>query len=280
MYGRLRRVVVRAPATDFAEADPRRWHYTGRTDLPTAQREHDDFCELLGDQGAEVIRDLEPQNGSADSIYTHDPTLITDAGAVLLRMGKELRREEPASAGRLLTRLGLPILGELEGQAQAEGGDLLWIDPSTLAVGQGFRTNPEGLRQLEKLLEPLGVEVIPVELPDHGGPESCLHLMSFISVLDRNLAIVFSPLLPERFRTFLTGRHFEFVEVPDEEFESMGPNVLATAPRDCLMLEGNRVTRRRLIDAGCRVKTYKGNEISLRAEGGPTCLTRPILRDD
>jgi N-dimethylarginine dimethylaminohydrolase len=145
-------------------------------------------------------------------------------------------------------------------------------------VGQGFRTNEEGLRQLREALEPLGVTLIPVSLPYYGGPDACLHLMSLISLVDYDAAVIYPPLVPVPFWKYLTDRGFTFIEVPETEFESMGTNVLALAPGKCLMLEGNPITRRRLEEAGCEVFTYKGNEISLKAEGGPTCLTRPILR--
>lgn len=179
---------------------------------------------------------------------------------------------------RYLEELGVPVYYTLQGEAQAEGGDLLWVDHDTLAVGQGFRTNAEGLRQLKEALERIGVTIIPVPLPYHAGPQGCLHLMSLISLVDHDLTVVYLPLLPVPFWQYLKGRGFRFIEVPDEEFETMGANVLALAPGKCLMLEGNPITRRRLEEFGCQVATYKGNEISLKAEGGPTCLTRPILR--
>jgi N-dimethylarginine dimethylaminohydrolase len=152
------------------------------------------------------------------------------------------------------------------------------MDEHTLAAGLGFRTNAEGVRQLGEALAALGVTVLPVELPYYGGPEACLHLMSLISIVDEKLAVVYKPLLPVPFWQELVVRGFHTVEVPPEEFETMGPNVLALAPGHCLMLEGNPVTKRRLEASGCRVQTYRGREISLKAEGGPTCLTRPILR--
>lgn len=203
---------------------------------------------------------------------------MTDRGAILLRMGKELRRGEEGSLGSALEGFGVPILGRLRGKATAEGGDLLWLDHDTLAVGQGFRTNAEGLAQLEGLLRPLGVRVVPVPLPFFQGPEACLHLMSLISLLDRDLAVVFLRYLPVPFSRELRDRGIEWVEVPDAEFATMAPNVLALAPRDVVVLRGSPVTRRRLEAAGCRVQSYKGVEISLKAEGGPTCLTRPVLR--
>lgn len=274
----LRRVLVKRPEEAFATADPERWHYTSRPDLDEARREHDALVEILAAAGAEVIGHPEPQPDRADAIFVFDPALVTDRGAVILRMGKELRRGEEVAMARRFREIGVPILAELDGEATAEGGDLLWLDPQTLAVGQGFRTNAEGLRQLREAMAGLGVEVMPVPLPYFTGPEACLHLLSLISLVDRDLAVVYPPLLPVPFWNTLRDRGFRIVEVPAEEFPTMGPNVLALAPGRCLMLEGNPVTRRRLEQAGCEVLTYKGQEISLKAEGGPTCLTRPVWR--
>ena len=276
MAGTLRRVLVKRPDEAFGGADPERWHYTSRPDLEEARREHDTLVAILEEAGAEVIDHPEPQPDRADSIFVFDPALVTDRGAVILRMGKELRRGEEAAMARRFREIGVPILAELDGEAIAEGGDLLWVDPQTLAVGQGFRTNAEGLRQLREILT--SVEVLPVDLPYFTGPEACLHLLSLISIVDRDLAVVYPPLMPVTFWHTLQDRGFRLVEVPEEEFATMGPNVLALAPRKCLMVEGNPVTRRRLEEAGCEVLTYRGREISLKAEGGPTCLTRPIWR--
>lgn len=274
----LRKVLVRRPDTAFAVDNPIRWHYASRPDLEVAQQEHDALVGILRQAGAEVIYHDQPLPDHADAIFVHDPSIVTDRGAVILRMGKALREGEEAAMAGALTRLGVPILYTLHGQARAEGGDLLWLDHDTLAVGQGFRTNEQGLEQLREALHDLGVRVIPVPLPYFGGAEACLHLMSLISVLDHDLAVVYSPLLPVPFWQELKDRGFDLVEVPEQEFPTMGPNVLALAPRRCVMLEGNPITRRRLEEAGCQVFTYKGHEISLKAEGGATCLTRPILR--
>jgi len=274
----LRRVLVKRPDEAFAVEDPEHWHYAARPNLEAAKREHDALVQILADAGAEVIDHPEPQPDRADAVFVFDPALVTDLGAVILRMGKDLRRGEEAAMARRFEQIGVPILAELEGEATAEGGDLLWLDSRTLAVGQGFRTNAEGLRQLRQLLADLGVEVLPVELPYFSGPEACLHLLSLISLLDRDLAVVYPSLLPVSFWRILRDRGFRLVEVPEEEFPSMGPNVLALAPGKALMLEGSPVTRRRLEQAGCEVITYRGQEISLKAEGGPTCLTRPIWR--
>ena len=194
-------------------------------------------------------------------------------------MGKAARRAEPESIGEALRSLEIPILHRLQGHARAEGGDLLWLDPRTLAVGVGFRTNRDGLRSLAGALAPLGVDVVEVQLPYFAGPEACLHLMSLVSLLDRDLAVVHSRLIPVEFWCLLRDRGCALIECDDSEFETLAPNVLALAPRHGLMLEGNPRTRAKLEAAGCRVETYRGAEISLLAEGGPTCLTRPLLRD-
>lgn len=278
MVDALRRVLVKRPDEAFAVDDPVRWHYTERPDLEAAQQEHDAFVDVLREAGAEVLYHDEVQPDHADAIYVHDPAIVTDQGAVILSMGKDLRRGEEVAIARRFEELGVPIHYQVHGEARAEGGDLLWVDHDTLAVGQGFRSSEEGLRQLGEALDPLEVTLIPVPLPYYGGPDACLHLMSLISLVDHGLAVVYLPLLPVPFWRYLTERSFRLIEVPEEEFASMGTNVLALAPGKCLTLEGNPITRRRLEEAGCEVFTYRGNEISLKAEGGPTCLTRPILR--
>jgi N-dimethylarginine dimethylaminohydrolase len=278
MVDPLRRVLVRRPDEAFGNADPARWHYVSQPKLEEAQREHDDLVATLRKAGCEVFYHDAPLPELADSIFTHDPVIITDEGSIILRMGKAERRGEEAAIGVTLEELGVPTLATLEGDATAEGGDLMWLDNETLAVGRGYRTNAEGLRQLTAALRPLGVETLEVQLPHADGPESCLHLMSFISMLDHDLAVVYAPLLPVPFVEALADRGIELVEVPAEEYATMGPNVLALAPRRCLTIEGNPITRRRLEAAGCEVLTYRGEELSLKAEGGATCLTRPIFR--
>ncbi len=278
MVDPLRRVLVRRPDEAFQVDDPEPWHYAARPDLAAARREHDALVDLLRGAGAEVVYHDAPLPGRADAIYVFDPVLVTDAGAVALRMGKALRRGEEAALAARLEALGVPLFFALEGEARAEGGDLLWLDPKTLAAGRGFRTDDAGVGQLRRGLAPLGVEVLAFDLPCHAGPEACLHLLSLVSLVDRDLAVVYPPLLPVAFFQLLERRGVRLVEVPEAEFATLGANVLALAPRRCLMLEGNPVTRKRLEQAGCEVATYRGEEISLKAEGGPTCLTRPLLR--
>lgn len=269
----LRRVAVRPPDEAFGGADPAAWHYPSAPDLDAAKAEHADFVALLGD--AEVIV-IDEAVDSADAMYVHDPVLVTDRGSIVLRMGKEQRRGEEKVVAAALQHHGVPVLGTVAAPAVAEGGDLLWLDRATLAVGIGFRTNREGLRRIAELLP--GVELIPVPLPYGQGPAACLHLMSLISVVDYDLAVVHRPLLPVEFVAALEGRGFRLIDVPAAELETHGANVLALAPGRCVMLRGNPVTAERLADAGCAVETYAGDQITLVGEGGATCLTRPVLR--
>jgi N-dimethylarginine dimethylaminohydrolase len=276
MVAPLQTVLVKRPDAAFGDADPEKWHYTEQPYLPLAQQEHDALVNTLLGNGTEVIyHDVELPH-HADAIFVYDPAIVTDHGAIILKMGKELRRGEEQAMVEIFGKLDVPVHYTLHGEARAEGGDLLWIDEKTLAVGLGFRTNAEALRQLREALP--DVEVISVDLPYYEGPDACLHLMSFISIVDHDLAVVYLPLMPVPFWQLLKDRDFRLVEVPGEEFLTMGPNVLALAPGKCLLLQHNPITKRRLEAAGCEVSFYRGDEISLKAEGGPTCLTRPILR--
>ena len=279
MYAPLQSVLVRRPDEAFGAADPARWHYADQPYLPLAQQEHDALVNTLLGAGVEVVYHDAPLPDHADAIFVHDPALLTEGGAIILRMGKALRHGEEAALALSLRRLGVPILYELHGAATAEGGDLLWLDERTLAVGLGFRTNAAGFDQLGEALAGLGVALVPVQLPYFEGPDACLHLMSLISLVDRDLAVVYRPLLPVPFYQLLEARGVALIDVSDEEFATMGTNVLALAPRRCLLLEHNHATRRALLAAGCEVMTYRGDELSLKAEGGATCLTRALSRD-
>lgn len=278
MVAPLRRVLVRPPDETFGGADPGRWHYQAPPDLEAARAEHAALVEILRGAGAEVLVHDSELEDRADAIYVHDPVLVTDQGTIVLRMGKELRRGEEEAAAAHLEREGVPVLGRLSGEARAEGGDLLWLDRDTLAVGQGFRTNRAGFAQLAGLLDPLGVRCVPVPLPVFHGPAACLHLMTLISLVDDDLAVVYEPLLPVPFWELLRERGIELIRVPEEEFPTQGSNVLALAPRNCVLLEDNVRTADALRAAGCEVTTYRGDEISHKCEGGATCLTRPVWR--
>ena len=213
-----------------------------------------------------------------DSIYCRDASIATDFGIIICNMGKQGRIHEPYAQLEAYKMNNVNILGEIKFPGTLEGGDVAWLDQHTLAVGHTYRTNEEGISQLEGLLQPKGIEIIVVELPHYKGKSDVFHLMSILSPVDKNLAVVYSPLMPIKFRNELLERGFQLIEVPEQEFDSMGCNVLAVAPRDCLMVAGNPITKKLLEDAGASVHIYEGNEISVKGGGGPTCLTRPIDR--
>ena len=278
MVAPLRRVLVRRPAPPTSDDAAARFGYPRAVDHERAAREHAGFHQLLIEGGAEVIVAGPDDPGLLDAIFAYDPSIVTDAGAVLLRPGKDVRLPEVALAERTYAELAIPIAGRIDAPGTVEGGDTLWLDERTLAVGRGYRTNDEGIRQLRAILGPVGVEVMTVDLPYWRGPGECLHLMSLISPVAERLAVVYLPLLSVPFVAELHRRGWSFVEVPDEEFDTLGCNVLTLAPKRVLVCEGSPVTHSRLEAAGCEVTAYSGEEISHNRAGGPTCLTRPLLR--
>jgi dimethylargininase len=274
MVGTLERVLVRPPLPD----DVAGWRQAGwraEPDPVAAAREHEAFCLQLEEAGAEVVVSHHDR-GNPDALYPYDPVLVGADGAVLLRPGKVARRGEPAELAPELEAAGVPVAATLAEPALAEGGDTLWLDDETLLVGIGYRTNEEALDELRRAF--VGVEVIPFDLPHWNGDGEVLHLLSFISPLDRDLALVYPRLAPVRLLRLLAERAIRVVEVPEDEFASQGPNALALGPRRALALDGNPETRKRMERAGVEVSVYRGGEISVKGDGGPTCLTRPLLR--
>jgi dimethylargininase len=271
----LRRVLVRAPSTAACRAW-RRFGWRAEPDPAAAAREHEALCDLLAGAGAEVIRARSHDAGLLDAIYVYDPALVTARGALLLRPGKAERRDEVALMERELAASGVPVAARLEAPAAAEGGDTLWLDDHTLLVGRSYRTNDHGIAALRAALP--DVDVVAFDLPHLRGPREVLHLLSLLSPVDDDLAVASLPLLPARLVELLRSRGVSFVEVPDDEFATMACNVLALGPRVALTREGNPETRRRMEAAGIDVLTYRGEEISVKGDGGPTCLTRPLLR--
>jgi dimethylargininase len=274
MTGKLERVLVRLPLPEDA-AHWREYGWRAAPDSAAAAAEHEAFCILLEEAGAEVVVSHHDP-GNPDAIYPYDPVLVGNEGAVLLRPGKASRRREPSAIAATLQAAGVPITSELPEPVLAEGGDTLWLDDRTLLVGLGYRTNQAAVAALEAAFPE--VEVIAFDLPHWNGEGEVLHLLSFISPLDRDLAVVYPRLAPVRLLHLLAERGIAVVEVPDDEFATQGPNVLALAPRRALALEGNPETRKRLEHAGVDLVVYRGDEISRKGDGGPTCLTRPLLR--
>ena len=253
-------------------------NYLSRPYFDNALEEYDGFQKYFIDHKIDIKHFPFDQNVKIDSLYCRDASIATDFGMIICNMGKGGRMNEPQSHIEVYKEKNIPILGIIEAPGTLEGGDVAWLNKKTLAVGHTYRTNMKGIAQLKKLLEPKGITVIVAELPHYKGKNDVFHLMSILSPVDKDLAVVYSPLMPIKFRNELLSRGFELVEVPDEEFESMGCNVLAIAPRQCLMVAGNTKTQELLENAGCQVNTYKGEEISLKGGGGPTCLTRPMQR--
>jgi dimethylargininase len=271
----LRRVLVRAPDPP-ALARWREFGWLAEPDPAIAAEQHEALCELLRAAGAEVVYVRSDVGEDPDAVYVFDPVIVSDRGALLLRPGKEGRRGEPVAIAEDLRALGVPIAFEMEEPATAEGGDTMWLDERTLLVGRSYRTNDAGIRALREALP--GVEVLAFDLPRLRGPDACLHLLSLLSPLDDDLVVAYPPLMPIRLLELFAERGIAVVEVPEEEFDSMGPNVLAIAPRVAVALEGNPETRRRMESAGVDVSVFEGSEIAHKGEGGPTCLTRPLLR--
>jgi N-dimethylarginine dimethylaminohydrolase len=281
-YGRLTTVLVKHAREAFISQEhiARQWkqlNFSAAPDFSRALAEYDRFVEVVAMTGATIVRLPRHDDVTLDSIYTRDASVVGNGGMIVCSMGKKARDTEPSVQEHHLRSEGWPIAGGVARPGLLEGGDLIWLDDRTVAVGEGQRTNEEGIRQLKRLLGGSS-EVIVVPLPDYPGQHDVMHLMSLVSPIDRDVAVVYERLLPPAFRMTLLDRGYRLVDVPDEEFETMGTNVLAIGPRECVMLNGNPRTRRGLEAAGAAVHVYDGDEISLKGGGGPTCLTRPLAR--
>jgi len=274
MSAPLRRVLLRRPSVigDFAAAA---WR---PPDAGLLARQHEAFGQLLTDLGCQV-EVAPPADGLVDATYVRDPGLVTGAGAVLFKMAKPARTAEPALLGDALTAAGVPVVARLAGAARADGGDFIWLDGRTMLAGRSYRSNAEGLRQVTQALAAEGATLESVDLPHDRGPGHVLHLMSLISPVADDLAVVFPPLAPVALMETLAERGVRVVPVDAEEYETMGCNVLAVEPRRVVMLNGNPRTRAALEAAGCEVHGYDGSEISVKGDGGPTCLTAPVWRE-
>lgn len=281
--GEIKRLLLKHPSEAFISDDviEKHWNdlnYQGRPDFNKAVEEYAGFVELLEKQIQEFHYLPRNDQTGLDSIYVHDPAIMTPEGAVVCNMGKEQRKSEPQALREFLSGLNIPILGSITGDGCLEGGDVVLFDKETLAVAEGYRTNREGIRQLFEMSKGFISEFQVVPLPHWQGPEDVLHLMSIISPVDHDLVVVYSRMMPVRFRKWLIRRGIKLIEVSDEEFGTMGCNVLAVAPRKCIVLAGNPQIKKMLEQEGVEVWEYKGNEISKKGAGGPTCLTRPLWR--
>lgn len=283
MVNSVERILLKHPRDAFLSqqkinSESKKLNYLSPPDLDLAIKQYDLFVKLIKSFGSEVYFLPADNNTSLDSIYTHDPCTMTNNGLIVCNMGKLKRSTEPDHLKRFFKSINIPIIGKIESPGTLEGGDIVWINKDTVAVGEGYRSNSEGINQFKKLLGKQAKEIIPVALPHWEGPNDCLHLMSNLSPIDENLFLVYSRLLPVSFIKYLVDHKIKLIEVPDEEYYSMGCNVLAMGKGKVIMLEGNPITQKRLEAEGVKVKTYNGSEISIKGAGGPTCLTRPFLR--
>jgi N-dimethylarginine dimethylaminohydrolase len=283
MVARLKRVVVKRPEDAFRsrQAIEAQWadlDYLRAPDIDRAAADHQNFVSLLREAGAEILYLPVDDRTGLDSLYAHDPVLITERGAVILQTGKPARRGEGLAFADACKKWDIPVAAVLDGAATAEAGDMLWLNRDTLIIGRSFRTNAAGVRAITEVLRAMDVEVHVYDLPCWNGVREVLHLQSFISMLDSNLAVVYRRLLPVAMLELLNRHKIEIVDVAQGEYDSMACNVLAISPRNAVMVAGNPVTKSRLEAAGCRVSEVDGAEICFPGSGGPTCLTRPLLR--
>jgi len=277
----LSRVIMRQPGPALTKADPTDWHYGPQFNPARAQAQHAELARIVADSGADIHWMPSEDDGLADAMFVQDPSFVTRAGAVILNMGKPLRRAETALHAETYAALGVPVLGQLSGQATVESGDCVWVDPDTLAIGRGARSNQAGIDAVAALLAPHGQKVVAYDLPYWTGPAACLHLMSLISPIAPKMALIHAPLLPYALWSDLTARGWTLLHAPEEEFTAsngLNLNVLMLSAQNVVMVDGFPKTRALMEANGCTVQVFEGDALCIACEGGPTCLTRPVLR--
>ena len=281
MTAPLKKVGLIKPGLSLKEADPILWHYSSAFDPNKIEFIHKSFVDLLIKSNIEVFWMTEEDTGLADSVFTYDPSFMTKFGAIILSPGKKLRKGEQEIHRQFYKENNIPVIGEIKDDGIAEGGDIFWLDEKTLIVGKGFRTNQNGVDQLTSILKIFKIKVYSFDLPVFMGQDACLHMMSLISMVDTKKAIVHSPLLPVGLLKLLNEKKIELIEAPLNEFTSssgLSINVLATAPGECIMLSGLPETAKALTSSGVNLNLLEGDALCIGCEGGPTCLTRPLLR--
>ena len=277
----LQKAALKRPGQSLKSADPEKWHYSNYFDRDKVDSVHESLVSHLKSRGVEIFWINGDDQGNADSVFAYDASLMTPAGAILMSLGKKLREGEQELHKEFYEDNGIPILGRITGNGKAEAGDTVWLDDKTLIIGRGFRTNLQGAVQIQSLVADLGIKCHIFDLPFHRGSQACLHLMSLISIVDTKKALVCLPFLPVSLWQFLKKKEYELIPAPLEEFESsdtLSTNVLATSPGECLMIKGLPKTYCVLKSYGIKVEVFEGDALCLGCEGGPTCLTRPLLR--
>ena len=281
MVSPLRKVALMKPSNALLNANPNKWNYSDKFDPRKIETVFENFLTLLKNDNVEIFWMDESKTDIADAIFTYDASLITPSGAVLMSPGKTLRVGEQNIHKEFYINNDIPIIGEIKGNGIAEAGDTLWLDSKTLIIGKGFRTNEDGASQITEIMNKIGIKVHTFDLPVYQGKNACLHLMSLISILDERKALIYSPLLPIGLYKLLLKKDFLLIEAPEKEFHhshTLSTNVLATAPGNCIMIDGLPHTRNALEKEGINIRVFDGDALCIACEGGPTCLTRPLLR--
>lgn len=283
MINKIDSILIKRPSEAFISQDHlnKNWESFGYIDCPDYEKtleEYEVFEKIIRDNVKNVYYLPQDDRAGLDSIYAHDSLKVTKKGAIYFNMGKPTRRGESEAAEKYLSSIGIPTLGRIEAPGTMEGGDVVWLDEKTVAIGRGYRTNDEGIRQFKELVKDFVDEVIVVPMPHGENEEECLHLMSVVSMIDEDLAVVYSRYMPVFFRQLLKEKGIKLLEVNDKEYNYLGCNVLALAPRVCVLMDGNPEITKKLTDEGCTVYTYEGHEVSYKGNGGVTCFTHPIVR--
>lgn len=284
-YGKIESILLKKPAEAFGDQTniSQQWknlNYLGEPDFKESISEYENLVEILTENISEVMFLPKDETTSLDSLYVRDTSLVLEAGAIITNLGKDARIPENAAVKAHFESINIPIMGEITGEGRLEGGDVIVLNSKTMVVGIGYRTNQAGADQLRDIVKDIKMEVLAIDLPHWEGPEDVFHLMSFISPLDKDLAVTYSRPMPVRFRNWLLDKGLKLIDIEESEYSSLACNILAIAPSKCLMVEGNPKTQNKLEKAGVEVITFKGEEICLKGSGGPTCLTRPVYRDD
>lgn len=282
MVGKLKRVLMKKPQSFMSKVDLKKWNYGSPLNQELIEANYREFYEIIENSNTEII-DLKLEDNNeelCDSIFTHDPSIVLNSGAVILNMQKNLRKKETKFHTNIYNLINVPIVGKIINEGTVEGGDCLWINNKTLLVGESLRTNKAGINQLTNILNFHNINVIPIEIPSRNN--SCFHLMSMISMLDEDLAIGYSPLFSEELKKNLKNNNIKLLEISKEEYLSsntLAVNILTLSPRNIVMMKGFSQTQDLLLKENCTINSFNGNELCIKAEGGGTCLTRPVLRE-
>ena len=282
MYTELKSVLIKKPQTFMSSVDCKKWNYEYPLNQNLIDKNYTEFLNIIKKFDIKIIelKLKDETNELCDSIFTHDPSIVTNQGAIILNMGKKLRKPEIIEHEKLYRSMGIPIIGKLDDNATVEGGDCLWLNEKILLIGKSSRTNTKGINQIQEILKKINVTTIQINLPLIN-KNSCFHLMSIVSILDYDLIIGYKKYMPDNLLDILKKNNIKLVEIPEEEYfnsKTLAVNILSLSPRNLVLLKGYPMTCEILLKENCILNLFSGNELCIKAEGGPTCLTRPIWR--